>query len=101
MPNNQYASITSKPLFIIVAESIVILLPIVQLGCFKARSFVIFLKSSFFNFLNGPPDAVKIIFLTLDISSPIKHCHNALCSLSTGKILQLFCLDKSINIFPA
>ena len=40
-PKSQWASITSSPLFISVAESMVILLPIVQVGCFSARAGVI------------------------------------------------------------
>src|ERR1019366_6774288 len=34
--NNQQASMTSKPLFINVAESMVMRLPIFQVGCFRA-----------------------------------------------------------------
>ena len=40
IPNSQYASITSSPLFISVAESIVILFPILQVGCRNASSTV-------------------------------------------------------------
>ena len=53
------ASITSKPLFIIVAESIVILAPILQFGCLSAISFVAALIRSLSQVLKGPPEAVK------------------------------------------
>ena len=39
-PNSQCASITSRPLFISVAESIVIFWPICQVGCFSASAAV-------------------------------------------------------------
>ena len=39
-PKSHLASITSKPLFIMVAESIVILAPISQLGCLSASAAV-------------------------------------------------------------
>lgn len=59
--NNHLASITSRPLFTIVDESIVILRPIDQLGCFNASSTLISISSSDFFPRNGPPDAVRSI----------------------------------------
>ena len=44
------------------AESMVILAPMVQLGCFNACARVTFANWSFVNPLKGPPEAVKIIF---------------------------------------
>ena len=73
MSNRNLASITSNPLFIRVDESIVILFPIIQLGCFKASSFVTFLRKSKFLPLNGPPEAVKISFSIDSLFSPCKH----------------------------
>ena len=52
------ASITSKTLFIKVAESIVIFFPIFQLGWLRAFLTVIFEKLFFGKFKKGPPDAV-------------------------------------------
>ena len=49
------ASITSSPLLTMVEESIVILRPIAQFGCFKASSTRIFRRSSCFFPRNGPP----------------------------------------------
>ena len=85
-----FASMTSSPLFIMVAESIVTLLPIFQLGCFKACSGVMSLSSSLEVFLKGPPDAVKISLCILSFSNGFgKHWKIALISLSTGKSLTL------------
>ena len=61
------ASINSKPLFIIVAESTDIFLPIDQFGCLIACSGVMLSKSFIFLLKKGPPDAVNINFDTLDL----------------------------------
>ena len=76
---------TSNPLFIIVAESMVIFFPISQLGWFKASSMVISTNVLIALALNGPPLPVKIILRTSSNDSPAKHCQMAECSLSTGK----------------
>ena len=73
MSNKNLASITSSPLFIRVDESIVTLFPIIQLGCFKASSFVTFLRKSISFPLNGPPEAVRISFSIDSFFSPCKH----------------------------
>src|SRR5208282_5079800 len=78
------ASITSSPLFISVAESIVILLPITQVGCLSACSTVIDSKPAAGSPRNGPPDAVKIIRFNDSRPRPSRHWKTALCSLSTG-----------------
>src|SRR5579885_625682 len=83
-PNNHRASITSRPLFIRVAESIVILLPIRQVGWLSACSTVIDSNSSLGSSRKGPPDAVKIIRLSPARARPSRHWKIALCSLSTG-----------------
>ena len=49
----------SRPLFIIVAESIVIFGPIFQVGCARASSTVIASKVERSRSRNGPPDAVR------------------------------------------
>src|SRR5262249_24576434 len=68
-PKSQCASIISKPLLNNVAESIVILGPIFQVGCFSACSGVI--ESNFVRgvFRNGPPDAVRMIRRTSETSN--------------------------------
>ena len=60
VPNRWWASISSSPLFISVAESIVILPPIAHVGCASACSTVTWLSSSAVRPRNGPPDAVRI-----------------------------------------
>src|SRR6185436_730114 len=60
--NSQRASITSRPLFIMVAESTEILRPITQLGCAQACSGVTAPRLSGDAERNGPPDAVRMIF---------------------------------------
>ena len=69
--NNQQASIISRPLFIIVAESTDILRPILQFGCAHASSGVTFSNS--FNALvrNGPPEPVSNIFVIPDSAKPL------------------------------
>ena len=56
--NNFNASLNSKTLFINVAESIEIFLPIDHFGCFIASLGFMFLNFFLFRFRNGPPDAV-------------------------------------------
>jgi len=63
-PNSQRASITSSPLFIIVAESTEILRPIFQLGWAHASRGVAAASRSSGQSRNGPPDAVSTIFAT-------------------------------------
>ena len=92
------ASIISKPLFIMLAESMVIFAPIVQLGCFKACAAVAFLSWSIGVVLNGPPDAVSNIFSIGLFPSPARHWNIAECSESTGKIGDLyFCANSQMS----
>jgi hypothetical protein len=58
-PNSQCASMTSRPLFIIVAESTLIFRPITQLGCAQASSGVTRASSASGRSRNGPPEAVS------------------------------------------
>ena len=60
----------------------------------------VFKKSIFFP-LNGPPDAVSIIFSKSLSSSPFKHWKIAECSESTGKIFESLFLTRSRIFLPA
>src|SRR5256885_15927518 len=71
--NKRQASITSNPLFIKVAESMVIRRPIFHVGCAKACSTVIEENSDLGVFRNGPPEAVNQMRSTSDILPPRKH----------------------------
>ena len=68
------------------AESIVILAPMSQLGCFKACVLVTVASCSIVQVRNGPPEAVSITFSTGLPISPAKHWNTAECSESTGKM---------------
>ena len=67
MPNSQRASIISNALLSIVAESMVILAPIDQLGWARASRTVTLLSSSMLRVRKGPPEAVISSFLLLMI----------------------------------
>ena len=86
-PKSQCASITSSPLFIRVAESIVILGPIFHVGWPQRllRCHALQLPPECVRG-TGPPDAVSQSRRTSSIFSPRRHWCNALCSLSTGRI---------------
>ncbi len=56
------ASITSNPLFIRVAESMVMRFPIFHVGCFRASAGVTQSMASLGVVRNGPPEAVRISF---------------------------------------
>ena len=62
--NSQRASITSSPLFIRLAESTEIFLPITQLGCATACAGVAAAIASADSVRNGPPEAVSHNALT-------------------------------------
>ena len=94
------ASINSKPLFTIVAESIVILFPIFQVGWFNTSSLVTYLSFSLGSSLKDPPEAVII---TLSISSKeecLKSLCKATCSESIGNSLPLDFFNTSLIISP-
>ena len=94
------ASINSRPLFISVAESMVIFLPIDQLGWLRACSTVTPSRSNFVLPKNGPPEAVRIIPLSLLPSFPCRHWKIAECSLSTGYIFTPFSAAAFITSSP-
>ena len=84
-PNSHTASISSRPLFIRVAESMVIFAPMFQLGCLRASALVLPRSSSVFIPKKGPPDAVSRILVRLGaLSLSCRHWKMAECSLSTG-----------------
>jgi len=81
---SQRASITSRPLFISVAESIVIFGPIDQFGCASASSIVARAMRSADQVRNGPPEAVSTMRSRSCGRWPASTWKIALCSLSTG-----------------
>ncbi len=82
MSNSQRASITSSPLFIRVAESMVILGPMDQVGWVRACSRVTWLRSGVVR--KGPPEPVSSRRRTSCWRWPRSDWWIALCSLSTG-----------------
>ena len=85
-PKSHFASITSNPLFIIEAESMVIFAPISHVGWRSASSLVTFASCSRENIRKGPPLAVSNIFSISLSPSPTMLWKMAECSLSTGNI---------------
>ena len=67
--NSRQASMTSKPLFNMVAESTVMRRPMTQVGCLSARSGVMAANSSSGKCRNGPPEAVSQMVLTSAVGS--------------------------------
>ena len=72
-PNSQCASITSRPLFISVAESMVIFGPICQVGCFSASAAVTSASALSDRPRNGPPEAVRISRRNSPAARPCRH----------------------------
>ena len=70
---SQRASMTSRPLFIIVAESTEILAPIDQLGWATASAGVMAPKVDAGRSRNGPPEAVRTRRSTHPSGSPTRH----------------------------
>src|SRR3990170_1233108 len=101
MSKSHLASITSKPLFISVAESMVTFFPIFHLGWFKASLGVMAGNFSMGRFKKGPPDAVSISLFISPFLCPAMYWYMALCSLSTGRMFTLFFLASSITNPPA
>ena len=77
---------TSRPLFMSVAESIEILPPMSQVGCASASSTVTSASSARVRPRNGPPDAVSTSLSTVPGRSPASSWCSAECSESTGRI---------------
>ena len=85
-PKSQRASITSKPLFMSVAESMVIFAPMSHVGCFRASAAVTVCNCSCVNLRKGPPEQVSRIFSISLSPSPTRLWKMAECSLSTGRM---------------
>ena len=100
-PNSHLASITSNPLFIMEAESIVILAPMSQLGCFSACALVTVVSCSIVQVRNGPPEAVSITFSIWLPISPARHWKTAECSESTGRMGTPLKRARSLMSSPA
>ena len=98
---SQRASMTSRPLFINVAESIVILAPIFHVGWRSASSTVIVANCSLGSSRNGPPDAVSRMRWTSRRLWPHRHWKTALCSESTGSSGTPWCRAAVVISRPA
>ena len=85
MRYSHLASIASKALLTSVAESIVILGPIRQVGWASASAAVTVASSADGRPRNGPPEAVRIRRATSPSRSPTRHCQIAECSESIGR----------------
>ena len=83
--NSQRASIISRPLLNRVAESMVILRPMLQVGCLSAWATVTPASWSAGSWRKGPPLAVSRMRRTSLCRWPSRHWKMALCSLSTGR----------------
>src|SRR3954464_15992152 len=92
---------TSRPLFIRVAESIVTFGPIDQLGCLSAACSVALRISSLDQVRNGPPDAVMMTLVTSSRRPAVNTWNSALCSESTGRTIAPVCLARRITSVPA
>ncbi len=103
--NSQRASITSSPLFIRLAESTEIFLPITQLGCATACAGVAAAMASADRVRNGPPEAVShSAFTPACWKSPLKSRGSAwkiaLCSESIGSSSAPLAAMASMNSWP-
>ena len=101
VPKSHLASMISSPLFIMVAESMVILLPMLQFGWLSACSLVALAICSRDHVLNGPPEAVRWIFSMSAPADPMRHWKIAECSESTGRIRAPCCAARSMTMAPA
>ena len=101
MPKSHLASIISKPLFIMVAESMVILAPMCHVGCRRACAALTVESCSLVSRRKGPPLAVSSSLSILSGFSPTKHWKMALCSLSTGRMGDLWRREREVMSSPA
>ena len=100
-PKSHAASISSSPLFIIVAESMVIFAPMLQFGWRSACSGVTFSSSARLLPKNGPPEAVRIRRFICRLSrQPCMDWNIAECSLSTGRIDTPLLSAASVTSLP-
>ena len=99
---SRMASMTSRPLFISVEQSTVILGPMVQLGCRRASARGFLATSSRHIPRKGPPEQVRISRrISWRSAQPCKHWKIAECSLSTGTISVPQRSASSITSVPA
>ena len=101
MPKSQRASMTSSPLFMRVAESMVIFGPMDQVGWLSASSGVIPAKVSRGRFRKGPPEAVRTRRRTSSGRRPSRHWWSAQCSLSMGRSRPPLAVDCASISSPA
>src|SRR6185436_2819137 len=92
---------SSSPLFIKVAESMVTFAPIDQLGCLSACSTVALLTAAALAVRNGPPEAVRITRRTSWRRLPLMAWNRALCSESTGSTVAPAAAARRMNSAPA
>ena len=92
---------TSRPLFSMVAESMVMRRPITQVGCLSACSGVMPANWSSGGWRNGPPEAVSQMVLTSLCAPTRRHWCTALCSLSMGRMGTLRSRAAAVRISPA
>ena len=99
-----FASISSKHLFIRVAESIVILSPIFHVGCLRASTAFLFFICSRFCPKKGPPEAVMKIFFISFLFRLLRDEKSEKCSESIGissvpdeETLSIINLPKTTN----
>ena len=85
MANRWCASISSRPLFIKVALSTLILAPMRQFGWRTASAGVAWRIASSVAARKGPPEAVRISRSTSSNRAAARHWKMALCSESTGR----------------
>ena len=87
---SHFASMTSNPLFMRVAESMVIFAPMSQVGCLSASPAVTVCSCSSDSLRKGPPEQVSSIFSMESSDSPTMDWKMAECSLSMGRMGTLF-----------
>ena len=100
MSNSHRASMISRPLLNMLAESTVIFAPMFQFGCFSASAGVAFSMRSFSHFRKGPPEAVSRIFSARLPPALCRHWKIALCSLSTGSSGFPIFFARSVTRWP-
>src|SRR3954451_13007934 len=98
VPKRWWASIISKPLFISVAESMVMRPPMSHVGCASASSGVIPDRSV--RPRKGPPDAVRTSRSTVPGRSAFTSWKRAECSESTGMIRVSVASARAVTSSP-
>src|SRR5688572_8731937 len=99
--NKWLASISSRPLFMSVAESTLILAPIAQVGWRSASSGRMWSQVSRGRSRNGPPEAVSTSRRTSSRRPPRSAWWRATCSLSIGRMRVPRALASRVSSRPA